>query len=252
MKVILVDDEKAGLDNLHFYLSKIQCVEILGMYQDSLEAVQSIIDTKPDAVFFDISMPEMDGLQAVSEILKHDDGIKIVFVTAFDEYAVKAFELNAIDYVLKPYSSQRIEMAVNRIKKLLLSKDMSQQKESHKAIQLEAIKKELVKIPVWKNERIFLCDPVEISFLSSEEGNVKVCTCDGESYLSKETLSYFDERLNQQKFFRCHKSFIINVEKINEVIPWFNNTYLLHMKGLSDKVPVSRKYIKSFRSLFDL
>jgi len=252
MRVILVDDEKAGLDNLNFYLSKIPSVEILGMYQYPLDAMQSIVDQRPDAVFLDISMPEMDGLHMASEILRYDDRIKIVFATAFDEYAVKAFELNAIDYILKPYSFNRIEMAVNRIKKLLLSEDVSQQKKKREAIQFEATKKELIKIPVWKDERIFLCPPADISFLSAEEGYVKVCTCGGESYKSKETLSYFDEKLEQGKFFRCHKSYIVNIEKIKEVIPWFNNTYLLSMNGCTDKIPVSRKYIKSFRSLFDL
>ena len=252
MKVIIVDDEKPGLDNLQFYLSKMESVEILGLYQDPLKALQSVVEKRPDAVFLDISMPEMNGLQVASEILKFDDGIKIVFATAFDDYAVKAFELNAIDYVLKPYSFNRIEMAVNRVKKLLLSEDISQKKKKHHAIQHEAIKKELIKLPVWKDERIFLCALSDISFLSAEDGYVKVCTSDGESYISKETLSYFDEKLDQEKFFRCHKSFIVNIEKIKEVIPWFYNTYLLNMKGCTDKVPVSRKYIKSFRSLFDL
>lgn len=252
MKVILVDDEKAGLENLHYYLSKYGDLEILGMYQDPLEALQGIIEQKPDAVFLDIMMPEISGLQAAAEILKFEEGIKIVFVTAFDEYAIKAFELNAIDYVLKPFSEQRIEMAVNRINKLLHESDTSKFKKKHQAIQIEAMKKEIVKIPVWKDERIFLCDPFEISYLSSEDGNVKICTCNGEAYKSKDTLTYFESRLNTQRFFRCHKSFIINTEKIKEIIPWFNNTYLLNMEGLKDQVPVSRNYIKSFKNLFDL
>ncbi|MDP4180654.1 MAG: LytTR family DNA-binding domain-containing protein [Bacillota bacterium] len=252
MKVILVDDEKAGLENLHYYLSKYEDIEILGMYKDPQEALQDVFDQKPDAVFLDIMMPEMDGLQAAAEILKSEEDIKIIFVTAFDEHAIKAFELNAIDYILKPFSQQRIEVAVNRINKLLNEKDTSKYKKKQQAIQFEAMKKEIVKIPVWKDERIFLCDPFDISYLSSEDGNVKICTCNGQAYKSKDTLTYFESRLDTKRFFRCHKSFIINTEKIKEIIPWFNNTYLLNMEGLKDQVPVSRNYIKSFKSLFDL
>ncbi|HEY9058975.1 MAG TPA: LytTR family DNA-binding domain-containing protein [Pseudobacteroides sp.] len=252
MKVILVDDEKAGLENLHYYLSKYGNIEILGMYQDPLEALQGIIDQKPDAVFLDIMMPEMSGLEAASEILKFEEGIKIVFVTAFDEYAIKAFEVNAIDYVLKPYSDQRIEMAINRINKLMHENDPVKYKKKHHAIQFEAMQNEIIKIPVWKDERIFLCDPFEISYLSSEDGNVKISISNGETYKSKDTLAYFESRLDSKRFFRCHKSFIINTAKIKEIIPWFNNTYLLKMEGLNEQVPVSRYYIKSFKKLFDL
>lgn len=193
MKVILVDDEKAGLENLHYYLSKYGNIELLGMYQDPLEALQGIIELKPDAVFLDIMMPEMSGLEAASEILKFEEGIKIVFVTAFDDHAIKAFELNAIDYVLEPYSDQRIEMAVNRINRLMHENDPVKYEKKNHAIQFEAMKSEIIKIPVWKDERIFLCDPFEISYLSSEDGNVKK----GPFWLEVDPFSQSSEIMNR-------------------------------------------------------
>jgi DNA-binding LytR/AlgR family response regulator len=252
MRVILVDDEEAGLNNLHYYLSTYEDIEILGMYQSVLEALQSILREKPDAVFLDIMMPEMDGLQAAVEILKFDSLIKIIFVTAFDEHAVKAFELNAIDYILKPFSGQRIEIAVNRIKKLMEDTGDGLNMKNQQLLKIEAMKKEIMKIPVWCDDRIFLCDPREISFICSEDGNVRIYTCNGKSYLGRDTLSCFETKLDTNRFFRCHKSFIVNTEKIREVIPWFNNTYLLNMEGQKDQVSVSRKYIRSFKTIFDL
>ncbi|MHB8064736.1 MAG: LytR/AlgR family response regulator transcription factor [Ruminiclostridium sp.] len=251
MRVILVDDEKAALDNLHYYLSMYKDIKILGMYQDPLEALPWIVKQKPDVVFLDITMPEIDGLQSAAEIFKFEEKINIVFVTAFDEYAIRAFELNAIDYILKPFSKQRIEIMVNRINKMLSDQDNKYIEKQH-SIQLEASRKEVIKIPLWRDDRIFLCDPLDICFISSEEGYVKISTINGVSYKSKDTLSYFEDRLDSRKFFRCHKSFIVNISKINEVIPWFNHTYVLKMEGLKDQVPVSRNHIKRFKSLFDL
>ncbi|PYG87465.1 LytTR family two component transcriptional regulator [Ruminiclostridium sufflavum DSM 19573] len=252
MRAILVDDEKAALDNLCFYLSKFEDIKIKGMYQDPAEALPRIVKEKPDVVFLDISMPEMSGMQAAAEILKLEEGIKIVFATAYDEYAIKAFELNAIDYLLKPFSQQRIELAVNRVKKLLSEQNKDNFIRERQVIQFEASKKELIKIPLWKNDRIFLCAPPDICYISSEEGGVNIYTISGGVYRSKDTLSYFERMLDSRRFFRCHKSFIINMMKINEVIPWFNNTYVLKMEGSEEEVPVSRNYIKGFKSLFDL
>lgn len=252
MRAILVDDEKAALDNLFYYLSKIEEVEVKGMYQNPLEALPWIVKEKPDVVFLDISMPEMNGLQAAAEIFKFEENIKIIFATAYDEYAIKAFELNAVDYILKPFSPQRVELAVKRINKLLLEQSTRNSNDTNDAIKLEAMKKEIIKIPLWKNDRIFLCDPLEISYISSEEGGVKITTISGESYKSKDTLSYFESILDTKRFFRCHKSFIVNIVKIIEVIPWFNNTYILKLQGSNEEIPVGRNYIKMFKRMFNL
>lgn len=252
MRAILVDDEKAALDNLSFYLSKFEDVEIKGMYQNPAEALPWIVKEKPDVVFLDISMPEMNGLQVAAEIYKFEENVKIVFATAYDEYAIKAFELNAIDYILKPFSQQRLELAVNRVNKQLSEQNTEKFAKEKQAIELEAMKKEIIKIPLWKNDRIFLCNPMDICYISSEEGGVKVTTSNGEWFKSKDTLSHFENMLDTKKFFRCHKSFVVNTVKINEVIPWFNNTYVIKMEGANEEIPVSRNYIKRFKSLFDL
>ncbi len=252
MRAILVDDEKAALDNLFYYLAKLDEVEVKGMYQNPVEALPWIVKEKPDVVFLDISMPEMNGLQVAAEIFKFEENIKIIFATAYDEYAIKAFELNAIDYILKPFSQQRVELAVNRINKLLSEQNTEKYIKEQQAIKLEAIKKEIIKIPLWKNDRIFLCDPLDICYISSEEGGVKISTISGDSYISKDTLSHFENILDNKRFFRCHKSFIVNTLKIIEVIPWFNNTYILKMEGSKEEIPVGRNYIKMFKGMFNL
>lgn len=254
MRVILVDDETAGLNNLKRYLSREEDIEIIGMYQESPVAIQKVISDKPDAVFLDISMPEIDGLCSASEILSHDEEIKIIFVTAYDEYALKAFELNAIDYILKPIDPQRIKETVKRLRKLSINQEGSEKLRKKQFIKENAMKTNISKIPVWEDEKIYLCDIEDINCIFSECGYVKINTCKGKTYTSSETLNYYENRLNDYNFFRCHRSFIVNTGKIAEVIPWFNNTYKLVLDGgdLQCDVTVSRSYMDNFKSLFDL
>ncbi|ADL50712.1 LytR/AlgR family response regulator transcription factor [Clostridium cellulovorans] len=253
MRVILVDDELASLNNLKYYLSKEEDIEIIGMYQDSLEAIKKIITDKPDAVFLDISMPEIDGLSCAAEILSHDEEMKIVFVTAYDDYAIKAFELSAIDYILKPIDPQRIKATIKRLSKFSVDQTTKEKFKKNQFIKEKAMKTNISKLPLWENDRIFLCDIEDISFIFSECGYVKINTCKGKTYTSKETLNYYEDRLNELSFFRCHKSFIVNTKKIAEIIPWFNSTFKLIMDGDSNSdITVSRSYMTSFKSLFGL
>lgn len=251
MRLIILDDERASIENLEYYLKRHNDIKILAKYQDPREALQSITNLKPDVVFLDISMPEISGLQVASEIIKQNKSVKIVFITAYSEYAIKAFELNAIDYIIKPVSSERINLTLERLRITLKDFENKQYKKENTAIINEASKNELIKIPVWKNERIFLFDPTEITYLFSEERNVKIIFS-GNSYVGKNPLNYYEEKLQKNRFFRCHKSYIVNTTKINEVIPWFNNTYMIRMEGLQEEIPVSRSYIKKFKKLFDL
>lgn len=252
MRIILVDDEKPALIDLAYCLKNSGDVEILGMYTKPLEALEEITRRRPDAVFVDIEMPKMNGLALAEEILRHDDGICIVFSTAFDEYALKAFEVNAIDYILKPVNEERVRVALNRIGKAMNGRQKEDRHMQREAIAQEAVKRGGAQIAVWKGDRILLCSPSEVEYIVAEGGQLSIVASKGESYTCKETLNYWENRLKQAGFFRTHKGYLVNVEKIKEIIPWFNNTYMLKMKGTSHEIPVSRGFVKEFRVLFDL
>jgi DNA-binding LytR/AlgR family response regulator len=175
-----------------------------------------------------------------------------VFSTAFDEYALKAFEVNAIDYILKPVSEERVQVALNRVGKVMGNRGKGDKRMQREAIAQEAARRGGAQIPIWRGDRILLCKPSEVEYIVAEDKKLSIATSKGESYTCKETLNYWENRLKQDGFFRIHKGYLVNTEKIAEIIPWFNNTYMLKMKGTHHEIPVSRGFIKEFREIFGL
>ncbi|HEX3048837.1 MAG TPA: LytTR family DNA-binding domain-containing protein [Bacillota bacterium] len=252
MNVILVDDEIASLEELAYNLNRIDDkVNILGKYQDPREALERIRANPPDAVFLDIEMRVIDGFTLASEILGMKNQIAIVFATAFDEYAVKAFEMNAVDYVLKPFVRERLAITLDRI--------MERRKEVSKRagnvlnsfIQEQKRKQTVKKVPVWKDDHILLLNPYEILYFTIKDGSVTVVTSQG-SYHSRDSLNLWEDRMKEQRFFRTHKSFLVNLDKVKQAVPFFNYTYLLKLEGNGEEIPVSRSYLKDFKQVMML
>jgi len=250
MHVILVDDENIALDALVEVLESISGIDVIEKYTSPIRFLEEVAIKKPDVVFLDIQMPVINGFDIAEEIIQMNINTMIVFVTGYDEYAIKAFEINAIDYILKPISKERIESTVSRIIK-------NTEKELNNAKAIEEIsymnlKQDIKKVTVWKNERIFLISPTDISYCFAQDGEVNIITKQDAVYKSKYPLSYWEKKLEDYKFFRCHRSFIVNIEKVDEIIPDVNSTYLLKIKNLKEEVPVSRSYLKVFKSLVGL
>jgi len=245
LKALLVDDEFPARDELKYLLEEIGGIDVVAECEDGSEALEIIKKTDLDVAFLDIHMRTRDGLSTAAEMTKILGYPKVVFTTGYSEYAVKAFDLNAIDYVVKPYSRKRIEKAVA---KLLETTKIERLRDSPTA---ERKTKDSCpeKIGVWANDRMFMLNHSEIFFAQAlEKRKTMLCTERGK-FLTTLTLKEIQSRLEPAQFVRTHKSYIVNVQKIREVIPWFNNTYVLNLEGSSEKeIPVSRYFIKEFNS----
>ncbi|MDP4178193.1 MAG: LytTR family DNA-binding domain-containing protein [Bacillota bacterium] len=250
MLAILVDDENIALDALEEVLESISSIDVIEKYTSPTRFLEEVAIKKPDLVFLDIQMPIINGFDVAEEIIQMNIDTMIVFVTAYDEYAIKAFEINAIDYILKPISQERLESTVNRIIKN--NKKRINNTKTIQEINYTNLKKNIKKVTVWKNERIFLISPTEISYCFAQDGEINIITKENDVYKSKYSLSFWEKKLEHYKFLRCHRSFLVNIEKIDEIIPDVNSTYLLKIKNLKEQIPVSRSYLKVFKNLLDL
>ncbi|MGH4139399.1 LytR/AlgR family response regulator transcription factor [Clostridium sp.] len=251
LRAVLVDDEKLSLDELSFILSKNSEIEIIGKYYDPLIALEFIRKFKPEIVFLDIEMPEIDGVTLADEISKMGFPVNIVFATVFDKYAVKAFEINAIDYVLKPFSEKRLQITMDKINERY---NCNEKITSCSYNNIIPEKQEIIgmkKLPLWKNECIYLVHPQDILYCTVMDKEVFVLTMD-DKFTTQCTLNQLGNKLMNHNFFRCHKSYLVNLDKIHKIVPWFNSTFVLKIEGWKEEVPVSRHYVKEFKRIIDM
>ena len=192
-------------------------------------------------------MPDIDGISLAREIYEINNKIKIIFATAYDYYAIKAFDLDAVDYILKPFEENRVKMA---IEKLLKSIEDENSMDSIKNFIKESEWK-INKISVWKSDRVILIDVSDIVYIMADGRNtlIKTICCE---FPSNQNLCDFERKLCNNNFLRIHRSYIINLEQVKEILPWFNNTYVIKMnKYEKDEIPISRKQIKTIREIFE-
>jgi two-component system, LytTR family, response regulator LytT len=235
----IVEDEPLAREELKYLLIKSQQIEIVGEADCLLDAVNDITRWKPDLVFLDIDLAEDSGLDLAKQLLTLNPTPAIVFATAYDEYAVQAFELNALDYILKPFDEERIQKTLEKIKRI---RQVGDQKRS---LTYSPKMEGSGKIAILVDERIILFEQDAIVYLESFEGKCTITTMDNE-YIVSETLIVLEKKLNSSQFMRIHRSYIVNMDHIVEIRPWFNSTYNLMLKDNS-KVPVSRTYVKEFK-----
>jgi DNA-binding LytR/AlgR family response regulator len=249
IKVVLVDDERPALEELSYLLKSYEDIQVLGTYTDPMIALTKLHKTKVDAVFLDVSMPEMDGLRLAKEIMKLPLPPLIVFATAFDEHALQAFDIHAIDYILKPLNEARFDRTIHRIEEQL--KNQNNQTLSIKELISSTLQPRYDKLPVWKNDRIYLISKSDILFCTTNDNETNIVV-KKERYMVLETLSELELQLDEKNFFRCHRSFLINLDAIEEIIPWFNNTYAVKLLDYEEYIPVSRRNTKTFKGLINM
>jgi DNA-binding LytR/AlgR family response regulator len=250
LRAVLVDDDVLSLEALEFILNKTREIGIVGKYTDPLEALETIKRLRPELVFLDIEMPELDGFSAAREIGALGIDTRIIFASVYEQYALKAFEIAAVDYLVKPFSESRVQLTVDRLLKKAQDKQSAPSSPAagtHHPLPRPAINK----IPVWKENNILLLDPKSIRYFTITDKKVIVYTKD-EAYESNSSLSELEERLNHKGFFRCHKSFLINTDYIARIIPWFNATYMIRLTEGNEQIPVSRHYTRKLRDLLNL
>ncbi len=250
IRIMIVDDEKVALDELKFILSAYEDIHVIGAFTDPRKALETILITDVDVVFLDISMPEIDGFMIAQAILKLKNPPYIVFATAYDEYAINAFEINAVDYLLKPILENRLDSTIKRIREKMNDSD-NNQKVVSQCIKNRYAEHHVSKIPLWKKDRIYLIEPKDITYCSCSGGETNIHTNNGD-FITSDSLNYFESILAPYNFFRCHRSFLIHMDDIKEITPWFNNTYAVTLKNSKETIPISRRKSKEFKELLNL
>ncbi|GGG13807.1 LytR/AlgR family response regulator transcription factor [Paenibacillus aceti] len=240
LRAFIVDDEPLARDELKYLLLRSKQVEIVGEADSKQDALEQIPALRPDVVFLDIELAEDNGLELAKQLLTLDPTPVIVFATAYDEYALKSFELNAVDYILKPFNEKRIQQTLEKVHRM--------HRVPEDTCQATPSPTQSGKIAVLLDERIVLIDCQKIAYLGSCEGKCAIKTLERE-YKVCESLTMLEKKLNSDQFIRVHRGFIVNIDHITEIQPWFNSTYNLIMKEGSS-IPVSRTYVKDLRNLF--
>lgn len=257
LSAVIVDDEQLARDELAFLLKNVGDVEVIAQGKNGVEAVNLIREHNPDLVFLDVQMPGLDGFGVLKKLVDRKVPLpKIVFATAFDQYAVKAFEVNAVDYLLKPFDKERVAQSVQKARAKVESGDPASDKLETLVRMLEAQKPQSSKILVKAAGRLFLINQKDICFASIEDGVISVVTAgpngmEGQS--NCRTLEELLDGLDGNLFWRAHRSFLVNINRIKEVVPWFKSSYQLRMDDKKQtEIPVSRAQTKRLRELFGL
>lgn len=224
-KVIIIDDEKPARDIIANFLSFREDIEIIDLCKNGFEAYQSITNNKPDIVFLDVQMPKLSGFELI-EIL--DDKPLIIFTTAFDEYAIKAFDVNAIDYLMKPFSKNRFFAALDKAIDSFKSEKIVEQSEKINKI-IEDSSEIISKIIVKKLNYVKIIKPENIVYISAEDDYVMIHTKD-DHYLKNKTMKYFEKNLSSD-FLRIHRSVIINLNEVVEIQAYKKETVTVKMSN---------------------
>ena len=242
IKIVIVDDEQLAIQELTYILSKVSYVEIIGSFTDSKKALQFVLMEEADVVFLDINMPVLNGIQFTDQLRQYGIRTQVIFATAYDDYAIKAFDQNALDYILKPYEPERIYRSLLKVKRNIAPENL---------IELEKAKYNMTKYPVWRGDKMLLVDIDDILYCEVENNTVTLHTS-LDVFELKDCLADLEEQLPSDKFFRTHRSYLVNLSKIIEVSPYFNNTLIIRLEKCKSEIPVSRKYLKHFKSVLNI
>lgn len=267
MRALIVEDEIPASEELNYLIQEHSQIEVVDCLEDGLDVLKFLQEQEVDVIFLDINIPSLDGMMLAHHIGKFASKPYIVFTTAYKEHAAEAFELEAFDYILKPYDEKRIAAMLNKLE-TAFKRDHEQEKrehgsddgQAHNAAQAndewsasnmqarESNTQTERRINLLRNDNIIVTDTADIYYAEAQEKVTKVYTKNGE-FTMPVSISDFHGRLPLETFFRCHRSYVVNLSQIREIVPWFNNTYLLRLRDLEAEVPVSRGKVKEFRQL---
>jgi two-component system response regulator LytT len=270
LSALIIDDEQLAREELKYLLETVGGVDIVAEGTNGIEAVDLIEEHRPDLVFLDVQMPGLDGFAVIqrlkdryqTRLRAHPDSDEgplpqIVFATAYDQYAVRAFDVNAVDYLLKPFDRSRVEQAVERARGRMAGGPAVTQE-----TQIDALLRLLnraqpnhqpAKLIVQAQNRLLLVDQTEICYASIDEGVIRVVTPNFEGQSKCRTLEELLELLDPAIFWRAHRGFVVNINHIREVVPWFKSSYQLRMDDKKQtEIPVSRSQTRRLRELFKL
>jgi two-component system response regulator LytT len=271
ISALIIDDEQLARDELRYLLDQVGGVNVVAQGTNGIEAVNLIEKHRPDVVFLDVQMPGLNGFAVIERLLdRHRAQGKdaeplpqFVFATAYDQYAVRAFEVNAVDYLLKPFDGSRVQQALERVRGRITSGATAGSPPPES--QLDALLRLLnhpqggarapqpARLIVQAQSRLLLVDQAEICYAAIDEGVIRVVTQSFEGHSKCRTLEELLELLDPALFWRAHRGFVVNINHIREVVPWFKSSYQLRMNDKKQtEIPVSRAQTKRLRELFNL
>jgi DNA-binding LytR/AlgR family response regulator len=246
IKTFIIDDEAPARRELRYLLEQAGGVEVVGEAANGTEALKGIRSTRPRLVFVDVEMPGLSGLELAQFLSELPEKPLIVFATAFEQFAVQAFEVEAFDYLLKPFSPDRVSKTVAKAAKFLAATAASPRPEAGMSGEINR------KIPLYRGEVIVPTAPERVLYFRCEGGDVFVHACDGR-YRARFTLNELEQRLAAAGFVRTHRSFLVNTDHVREVVPWFHGSYKLVMDDRErTEIPVSRYNVKEIKKYFAL
>ena len=267
LRAVLVDDEQLARDELGYLLGQIGGVEIIGQAGNGVEALDTIDRLHPDVVFLDVQMPGLTGFEVARRMIDTETTSHIIFVTAYDQHAIAAFEVNAVDYVLKPVDQSRLEMAVQRARRRV---DIERPEPGVSGpgvgthglgdAQLEKIVQAVAerqnrrdRLAIKVGERFILVQADDVLYASLADETITVVTSQHVGTSNYRTLDELQTRLDPDVFWRVHRSHLVNINKIKEIVPWFSRNYILRMKDdKATEIPVSRTQTRRLREYLKL
>jgi two-component system LytT family response regulator/two-component system response regulator LytT len=276
LTALIIDDEELAREELAYLLDQIGGVEVLAQGSNGIEAVELIEEHHPAMVFLDVQMPGLDGFAVIEKLIERRAKAQlaapqvpqlappqVIFATAYDQYAVRAFEVNAVDYLLKPFDRARIEQAVERVRGRLAGASTngsanpptpeSQIESLLRLLNRQQSAPQPAKLIVQAQSRLLLIDQAEICYAAIDEGVIRVVTQSFEGSSKCRTLEELLDLLDPALFWRAHRGFVVNINHIREVVPWFKSSYQLRMNDKKQtEIPVSRAQTKRLRELFNL
>jgi two-component system response regulator LytT len=247
---VIADDETLARNELVFLLKDFSEIEVVGLAANGLEAVEMIESLEPDLVFLDVQMPGLDGLGVIQKLRELEVPLPhFVLATAFDQYAIEAFRLQALDYLLKPIEKDRLEETINRARRIV----QDRQKLAPPEAALPRPSLQRSKILVKSAGRSFIVDAQDIVYATIDDGLITIVTSALEGESNYRTIEDLQSNLDPETFWRVHRSFLVNIHRIKEVIPWFKSSYQIRMDDKKQtEIPVSRVQTKRLRSLLKL
>jgi len=279
LTALIIDDEPLARQELQYLLEDAGGIDVLAQGTNGIEAVDLIRTHKPDVVFLDVQMPGIDGFGVLKKLLDRKVPMpQVVFATAFNQYAVRAFEVNAVDYLLKPFDRKRVQQTIEKAQARHVSTATESVVANSSSVvteatvnatraKLDALLKLVEeqtqqaaaprattgKVVVRAQNRLLLVDQKEICFASIEEGTITVVTPTVEGHSNCRTIEELQSQLDPEMFWRAHRSYLVNIQHIREVVPWFKSSYQIRMDDpKKTEIPVSRAQTKRLRELFNL
>jgi two-component system LytT family response regulator len=242
IRALIADDEPLARERMRTLLGAEPDIEVIGEAKDGLETVEQILSNQPDLVFLDVHMPKLDGFEVIQTV-GPERMPAVVFVTAYDQHALRAFEVQALDYLLKPFDGERLHGALSRARR-----QVDTQETGDIGRRLLALVRDLKSDRPPKSDRLVVKSGGRLFFLRADEidwieaaGNYVRLHLGSEAHLLRETMNSIEARLNPELFFRIHRSHIVNIERIKELQPWFNGEYVVILRN-GAKLTLSRGY----------